>query len=295
MSEKYISIIGFGEVGQTLAEDLLSLGVEKIKVWDISFSDPSSIPSNAANRFDVEQATSAENLIADASIVISAVTAEQTLNAVKSCFPAMEKNSYYMDVNSASPEEKKRAAEIINGTGAKYIEASIMSPIFPKRIKAPILLSGKFADEFVNIAYEVGFTGAKSCSDKYGVASATKMCRSVIVKGVESLLSESLLTARHYGVEDSVLKSLGDLFPGPDWGKIAPYMISRSLMHGKRRAEEMREVMKTVADAGVEPIMSEACSKRQDWASIQKTTPNQDNLCEILDSILSDIKHEDVT
>jgi 3-hydroxyisobutyrate dehydrogenase len=44
-------------------------------------------------------------------------------------------------------------------------------------------------------------------------------------------------------------------------------MISRSLEHGRRRAEEMREVARTVAEAGVEPLMSEAAAERQDWAA----------------------------
>ena len=80
------------------------------------------------------------------------------------------------------------------------------------------------------------------------------MCRSVIVKGLEALLAESLLTARRHGVEEAVLASLPDLFPVGDWRKLARYMISRSLQHGRRRAEEMREAARTVAEAGVEPL-----------------------------------------
>src|SRR5205814_2940164 len=76
------------------------------------------------------------------------------------------------------------------------------------------------------------------------------MCRSVIIKGMEALLAESLLTARRHGVEDAVLASLQDLFPVGDWRALARYMISRSLQHGRRRAEEMREAVKTVAEAG---------------------------------------------
>src|SRR2546430_4458106 len=54
-------------------------------------------------------------------------------------------------------------------------------------------------------------------------------------------------SARRHGVEDAVLASLQDLFPVRDWRALARYMISRSLQHGRRRAEEMREAVKTVA------------------------------------------------
>ena len=47
--------------------------------------------------------------------------------------------------------------------------------------------------------------GASVFSDRVGSASAAKMCRSVIVKGMEALLGESLLAARRYGVEGAVL------------------------------------------------------------------------------------------
>ena len=87
-----------------------------------------------------------------------------------------------------------------------------------------------------------------------------------MVKGVEALLAECLLTARRYGVEQTVLGSLTDMLPNPDWDKHARYMLSRSLVHGKRRAEEMREAAKTVQEAGVEPLMASAIARRQDWA-----------------------------
>jgi 3-hydroxyisobutyrate dehydrogenase len=44
-------------------------------------------------------------------------------------------------------------------------------------------------------------------------------------------------------------------------------MIGRALVHGRRRAEEMREVARTVADAGIEPLLSSAIAQRQDWAA----------------------------
>ena len=38
-----------------------------------------------------------------------------------------------------------------------------------------------------------------------------------MIKGMEALLGEALLAARHYEVEQDVLESLEDLFPGLDW------------------------------------------------------------------------------
>ena len=95
------------------------------------------------------------------------------------------------------------------------------------------------------------------------------MCRSIMIKGLEALTTECMLSARHYGVEDEVLRSLADTLPHDDWPGLARYVMSRALLHGRRRAEEMREVARTVEQAGVEPLLSEAIAERQDWAAAQ--------------------------
>jgi len=108
-----------------------------------------------------------------------------------------------------------------------------------------------------------------------------------VVKGIEAALTEALLAARYHGVEDEVLASLGGMFLHPDWRRQAQYMISRSLEHGVRRAEEMREAAKTVAEAGIVPLMSEACAQRQDWSAQFSTALEKSEFAAMLDSILA--------
>jgi 3-hydroxyisobutyrate dehydrogenase-like beta-hydroxyacid dehydrogenase len=94
-------------------------------------------------------------------------------------------------------------SQIVEAAGGRYIESAIMSPINPKRAASPMLLGGPHAAEFLSVARQLGFTAATVFSDQIGGASAAKMCRSVIIKGMEALLGESLLAARRYGVEDA--------------------------------------------------------------------------------------------
>ncbi|MEZ5893358.1 MAG: DUF1932 domain-containing protein [Parvularculaceae bacterium] len=282
MTKPSICLIGFGEVGQTLGADLAPRAT--LLAWDILFADPKSRPSLAAT--SLRKGASAAEAVKDADIVISAVTAAQTLAAAESAASAIKKGAIFLDLNSASPGEKIKAAAIINKTDGRYVESAVMSPIGPKRIACPMLFGGPYADEFLATAKDLGFTGAKVFSTDYGKASAAKMCRSVMVKGVEALLTESLLSARHYGVEDTVVASLSDLFPGPEWKTLSKYMISRALEHGKRRAEEMREVAKTVAEAGLSPLMSSACAERQDISAAFAYALEEKSLPDMLDAIL---------
>jgi 3-hydroxyisobutyrate dehydrogenase-like beta-hydroxyacid dehydrogenase len=277
-----ICLLGLGEVGRTLAEDLRA---HQLSAWDLRFADARSAPSAARRERGLASPENPCAAVRDAQIVISAVTAAQDEAAARSVAPGLRAGAFFVDLNSASPGMKQATAALIEAAGGRYVEAVVMSPIANKRIASPVLLGGPHARAFLPAAREIGFTGATVFADTIGPASATKMCRSVIIKGLEALLTESMLAARHYGVESTVLASLSDFFPGQDWRALSRLMISRGLLHGTRRAEEMREAAATVAQAGIEPLMSQACARRQDWSAQHAAALQYENLEEMLDAI----------
>ena len=282
------AIVGFGEVGQILAQDLVAAGCEVTGTYDVKFSDPRSIPSRAAVG-PYRAGLGHHDAVKGAQLVISAVTAEQGLQAAQATAGGLEPGAFYVDVNSVSPGVKRASAEAINSAGGRYVEAAVMTAVPPHRIKSPMLLGGPHAEAFLEMATPLGFN-AKVYSADYGKASAVKMCRSVMIKGMEALITESLLTARRLGVEDDVLASLGETLPVPDWEAFARYMISRSLQHGRRRAEEMREVARTVSEAHVDPLMSSSIAERQDIAAdLGKGVDLKQDLGGILDTLLAKI------
>ncbi len=130
----------------------------------------------------------------------------------------------------------------------------------------PLLLGGSDAAALAPKLVELGFA-AKVASDKLGVASAVKMCRSVMIKGLEAMVIESFTTARAYGVEDAVLASLKETFPGIDWEKQGAYFFQRVIEHGRRRSEEVREVAETVREAGLTPWSAQGTAERQAWVA----------------------------
>jgi 3-hydroxyisobutyrate dehydrogenase-like beta-hydroxyacid dehydrogenase len=280
-----VALIGFGEVGQTLAQDLA--GNAALSVWDTAFADPQSLPSRALEGRQVRVGRDACDAVSQVELVISAVTADQDLVAAQSVGAGLPPGAYFLDLNSCSPGQKAESCEAVESAGGRYVEAAVMSPIGPKRIASPMLLGGPHAADFLKDAAGLGFAGASAYSDVVGRAAATKLCRSVMIKGIEALLTESMLAARHYGVEQVVLDSLSDLLPLPDWKQTAQYMISRSLEHGMRRAEEMREAARTVEEAQVAPTMSRAIAERQDWAAAYKGALC-DDLAAMLDAINKD-------
>jgi 3-hydroxyisobutyrate dehydrogenase len=286
-----VALIGFGEVGRLLAQDLARACVADIAVYDIAFADVASAQAHAAAGAPVRVAQSAPDAVKGAEMIVSAVTAAATKDAARSVVLGLEQGAYFLDLNSASPGMKRSAAATIEGAGGRYVEAAVMTPIAPKGIGSSMLFGGPHARTFLEDALALGFN-ARVFSDDVGRASAVKMCRSILIKGMEALLMESMLTARKYDVEKDVLASLGDLLPHPEWDKHAAYMISRSLVHGKRRAEEMREAARTAGEAGVEPLMSIAIAGRQDWAFQQRgdvpaSLLSKPELAALMDALLS--------
>ncbi|HEX4268530.1 MAG TPA: DUF1932 domain-containing protein [Steroidobacteraceae bacterium] len=285
-----IALIGFGEVGQTLAADLHAAGVRDISAWDCLFPLSTGAPSIAALASrHVRVAASMADALVQRSIVISAVTAANCVPAAREAADGLPPGAYYFDLNSVAPATKRAAAAAIEAAGGRYIEAAVMSPIGPKRIASTMLIGGGHAETFAPLVRALGFTGVRVFDVRVGRASAAKMCRSVMMKGLEALLTEGLLAARHHGVEETVLESLQDLLPAADWRRIADYMIGRSQLHGRRRAEEMREAALAVSEAGVEPLMSLACATRQDWAAAHRTVREPDGLLERLDALLASV------
>ncbi|MEO8017386.1 MAG: DUF1932 domain-containing protein [Pseudomonadota bacterium] len=286
-----VALIGFGEVGQIIGADLLKSGACRVSAWDLEFERADSAQAKTARHLEIASA-SARDAVANASLVLCAVTAAQDIAAARSVAPHLAPGALFVDLNSVSPQTRRQVADEIHAGAGRYLEAAIMAPFAPGRCASPILLGGPHAREFAVLAPGLGFTDTQVFSDTVGKASAAKMCRSVLVKGLESLLTESLLSARRHGVEESVIESLQSLLPAQDWNHLSRYMISRSLQHGARRAEEMREAASTVTEAGLDPWMSAACAKRQDWAARFAPHAQCDSLPAMLDAILAAIPTE---
>ena len=258
-----MGLVGYGEVGRILAEDLRARGV-LVSAWDLKLASPASAAPlrEHAGRHVVVLATSAASLAASSDLIVSAVTASQAVPVAADCAPAIRPGAFFLDFNSASPGAKQRAAALVDGAGGRYVEGAVMTSIPPYRIRVPLLLGGTSAATLAPLLNALGFA-ARVASDQLGVASATKMCRSVMIKGLEAMVIESFTTARFYGVEDAVLASLHETFPGIDWEKQGAYFFQRVIEHGRRRSEEVREVAETVREAGLAPHSAAGTAERQ--------------------------------
>jgi 3-hydroxyisobutyrate dehydrogenase-like beta-hydroxyacid dehydrogenase len=258
-----IALIGYGEVGRILAEDLRARGVA-VRAYDLKLdkADSAQLLREHAAAHGVELAASAAAAARGATLVISAVTASQAVPVATAVAPALAAQAFFLDFNSASPGAKIRAAEAVHAAAGRYVEGAVMTSVPPYRSRVPLLLGGPHAEALKPLLDQLGFA-PKVHSPQLGLASATKMCRSVMIKGLEAMVIESFTTARAHGVEDAVIASLQETFPGIDWEAQAAYFFQRVIEHGRRRSEEVREVAVTVREAGLEPFSAAGTADRQ--------------------------------
>jgi 3-hydroxyisobutyrate dehydrogenase-like beta-hydroxyacid dehydrogenase len=263
-----VALIGYGEVGRILAEDLRATG-QTVSAFDLKLdadAEAGAAMRAHARAHAVTLAGSHAEAVRSAELVVSAVTAAQTVAAAEACAAALPAGSFFLDLNSASPGAKDAAARMVSSGAGRYVEGAVMTAVPPHRIKVPLLLGGPDAAALVPQLRELGFS-AKVASGRLGVASATKMCRSVIIKGLEAMLIESLTAARRHGVEDAVLASLRETFPSIDWERQAAYFFQRVIEHGRRRGEELREAAVTVQEADLTPWSASGTAERQTWVA----------------------------
>jgi 3-hydroxyisobutyrate dehydrogenase-like beta-hydroxyacid dehydrogenase len=254
-----IGLIGYGEVGRIFAKAFLARPDVRVAVYDILFDDPAEGPRRIAEA-RVDGATpcaSAGDAAVGADIVFSAVTADRTLEVARSAADFLKPDQIFVDINSASPVTKRAAAEAIRPTGAHYVEGAVMSPVLPVGIRVPILAGGPAAERAAAMLNALGMNVTPVTTEP-GRASAMKLCRSIMIKGIEALIIDCAQAAKSWGVEKEVYASLSDTFPSVDWPKLAVTMAGRVAKHGVRRAAEMREAAEMVADIGRNPDLCRA-------------------------------------
>lgn len=274
-----IALIGFGEAGHAFATGWGPALAPRLCAYDIKV-----LQTGVTEHGLVCHATP-QAALAGASIALCLVTADQALAAAQTCAPQLPPAMIWLDGNSCAPDTKRRAAEVIEAAGGRYVDMAIMAPVHPHLHRTPALLSGPHAGAAISAlaGFDMALTLAGSA---VGDASTIKMLRSVMVKGFEALTAECLLAARRAGVEEAVLASLQASDPGWNIRQRGSYNLERMLVHGQRRAAEMREVALTLRDLGLPDRMAAAAADWQDELGGLGIAAGPDDLAQRMDTVL---------
>ncbi len=256
---RQITFIGMGEAGGAIVSGWGEAQQGKISAYDIKTDNPETAAAMLAryHELGIRGCLSAAEAVANADIVFSTVTADQAVVAAEAAAPHIPAGLIWCDLNSCAPSSKQKAAAVIEAAGGHYIDVAVMSPVFPKKNLVPLLIAGAHAQRVEPMLASLPMS-PRYVGERVGSASSIKMVRSIMVKGLEALTSECLLAAVAAGVEDEVLASLNASHPGVKWDAQAAYNFERAMVHGKRRAAEMEEVVRMLGDLKLPSDMASA-------------------------------------
>lgn len=258
-----VGIIGLGEAGLALATGLGEVAGARVVGYDVRQDEPAV--RAAAERAEVQLVSSGAALADAADVVICLTSASVAISVAEEVAPVLSTRHLYADYNSASPELKRAVAAVVEPTGARFVDGAVMAAVPSARHRVPVLASGSGAEAFAAVARELEMQ-VEVIGDRPGQASAVKMFRSLLVKGLEALVLECAVGAARYGVAERVFASMGGSLPFDDWEALASYLIGRTVVHGERRAEELRQVATTLVGSGIDPWLAEAGAARLQWA-----------------------------
>ncbi len=257
-----MTLLGFGEAAQSIAAGLAEEGKAALSAFDVRFADPeaSARLREQAEPLGVTVCDNMADAVRGADVVLSLVVGSAAEAVGRSAAPHLAPGQIFVDLNSISPAGKEQVGAAIGEGSGDFVEGAVMARVPPYRHRVPILLAGPAAERAAASMRAIGMD-CEVVGDRIGQACAVKMIRSVIVKGVEALLIESLTAAERTGVTERILDSVNTTFPGIDWRKTATYYIGRTRLHGARRVTEMTEAAGTLEGIGIEPIMSTAITR----------------------------------
>ncbi|WP_425052551.1 DUF1932 domain-containing protein [Psychromarinibacter sp. S121] len=253
-----IAFIGMGEAGGALVTGWAGAH-PGIRAYDVKLDDPSTADAMRARceSLGVIACNSPADAVGEADLVFCTVTADRAVEAARAAAPHMPQGAYWLDLNSCAPSSKEISAGVIEAAGGRYVDVAVMSPVHPKLNMVPLLISGPHA-EGIAADLEALPMSLRVVEGAVGRASSIKMIRSVMIKGIEALSAECALAAVAAGVADEVVPSLSNNYPGVEWAGQMAYNMERAMVHGERRAAEMEEVAKTLADLGLPSAMAQA-------------------------------------
>lgn len=273
INPRVIALLGFGEAGSAIARGLAAEGgwrgvarpgdnnARRLIAIDTALDKDArgTALGKEARRLDVAIGSDYTAALSEADLVISAVQGEHALEAATSAAPLLKKGAHFLDLCTVTGKMSDEDRAQIESGGGRYIDIAVMGGFFKQGIKAPMLVAGEDAEPMVAWMNANGFV-TTYLGPKPGSASAVKMMRSVIVKGIEALAVESFVAADRQGILKEVMGCLGDIDSMSFSGALA-MLVQTHIVHAERRWEEMGLVAQTLRETGVAPLMTETIEK----------------------------------
>ncbi len=251
-----ISVIGFGEVGACFSKALRSKGAE-LRAYDslLERAESDKIKSRMAEAG--AQSGSLAEVVQAAEFVLSTVTTQHAASVAEACVPLLRPGQFFVDLNSTSPATKVQIGRILQPSDCDFVEGAILGAVGATGADTRILAGGEKGARAAELLSRYGLN-VSYYSPEIGKASTFKMLRSIFSKGLETLLLELLIAGKRAGIDADLWADITDFMGKKSFAAIGENWIQTHAVAYERRYHEMVQVIETMREIGIEPIMSDA-------------------------------------
>ena len=262
-----IGFIGLGDVGSRFSSGITREGGAQTVGFDLKFGlKEFQEKENRCREYGVQLMPTMEAMVAKADIILAATSCADAIKTAEDAIPYLRQGQYYVDVNSAIPPIKRQLKEMIEATGAIFVDGGILDSPMNGWHKIPVALSGESAHVVADILNGYGMN-MRNVGPDVGQASGLKILRSIFTKGLEALLLETFSSAWHYGVMDDVYGSIQEMLAREPINTMFERMVTTDVVHAERRAKEVGAVAEMLRLEHMDATMSQAAYEKLMWSA----------------------------
>ncbi len=231
-----------------MASDLQRAGAE------VSAYDPGDVATPDGVRRFVHPALA----VRSADVVLGVTGGADAKLALLQSLEAIRSDALYADLSTSSPNLKSELAHFADRRALDFADVALMSMVPGNGMATPSLVSGTGAQRYRELFGEYG--GHVDMIDgPAGSASAKKLLRSVMMKGMAAVLLETVRAGAVYDDLEWLWDEMGSELAGADEEWIRR-LITGAKTHARRRLGEMEAAADMLEAAEVAPIMTRAAA-----------------------------------
>lgn len=245
--ELRIAVLGLGEAGSHFANDLAKMEVR------VTGFDPNPLRKLAAS---IQVKKNNAEAVVGADIIFSANLSSVSIEIAEELAAVLKPHQFFCEMNTSGPEKKQKIAFVLAPSGVKMIDLAIMAPVPPKGILTPLLASGEYAAEFLELVKPLNLDISMVENGQIGDAATRKLLRSIVYKGIAAVVCEAVEAGQAFGMESYIRGQISSLIGGND--ELIDRFVEGSKTHALRRMHEMEAVIDMLEAQNLNPIVTRA-------------------------------------
>lgn len=258
-----IGYIGYGEAAYNISLGLGMAGISGQRAYDTLARHEVMGPQvvSRAGEAGVALEGSGAAVAKFADLVFVAVPSSFALEVALELKPHLRPGQLYVDVSASTPSTKEAIWDAIRLTGVLFADAAMLGSLPKDKHQVPITASGNGAQAFYDLMTPYGMN-IQVAGGRAGAASAIKLVRSIFMKGIATLMIETLQAGDAYGIAGEVVSSIGESMDGIAFADHLDRLVTGTAIHCARRGAELKGSIQMLEEAGLRSDMTQASKQR---------------------------------